>query len=130
MEGYFELEGVTPVNYVLDKPAFSEEHRVQEYFNKPSLSLLTKYLKTIKEGRYTPDLSREEALLCKQFINPPCNKGITLERLEETKQEFYRHLKDAGLSGDESNELGIDETNVIVLGQNRDERIRLAIVDI
>ena len=117
LNAYLHKNKIVPECYVLVHVGFSERTGVQEYFNKPSVNELLHFLSG--GGRY---LGKESYFNFKRFIKQPCNKGISYEKLNAACNEFAGHnSKATGYS--------MNNSNIIVLGQNRDGKIRLAIVD-
>lgn len=117
--GFLEKKKIVPKTYAIVKVAASPELGVQEYFHRPSLRSLIDFIGH-KDARII-SRSPEDMRLCKQFLNQ--HKGITLERLNEAWVEFSSHLRQAKI-------LFQIESNIIVVGQNRDGKLRLALVDV
>jgi len=112
-----------PKLFVLVKPACSYETGIQEYFEKPSVAELVDFLEAKKSRLPSSYLKREQALICKRFTNHPLNKGISLEKLRAALGELKDCCAKVSIGK-------MFEHNIIVLGQNMDGRIRLAMVDV
>jgi len=112
-----------PKLFVLVKPACSYETGIQEYFEKPSVAELINFLEAKKSHSPSSYLKRKQALICKRFTNHPLNKGISLEKLRAALDE----LKDSCAKVSLGKLFG---HNIIVLGQNMDGKIRLALIDV
>ncbi|MFH1126183.1 MAG: hypothetical protein V1703_03580 [Candidatus Altiarchaeota archaeon] len=127
---------IRPEHYELVAIGGSADTGVQEYFHKPSMYQLKRYLEIKKDesslgrplritefSQMADDqyLTREDVLLCRQFMKQ--FTGVTLEKLENAGVEFDENLFTAGFRG------VMQWANIIVLGQNRDGRIRLALAD-
>lgn len=110
-------------SYEIVRAHANTDFAVQEYFNRPSISELLEFFKMkklkLKKSSY---LTQETGLMCKSFANR--HKGITIEKLEKASAELRNDIKSTSFTGI------VNSGNVIVLGQNRDGKIRLAIIDL
>jgi len=135
---YYQKKGVKPKHYALERVKFSENTGVMEYFNTPSVDELNNYLKLreVEKERGKPftlpeaidaagefDLTRDEWFICKRFSKQ--NPGITLEKLGNAFDELHGHIRES--IGSDVNIVG---SNILVLGQMKDGKIKLAIVDV
>ncbi|MDO8627726.1 MAG: hypothetical protein Q7K42_04625, partial [Candidatus Diapherotrites archaeon] len=108
---------------------------VQEFFNKPTLSQLKKYFSYGKQPGWK--LSKNDVQLCKQFLGQKENRDLTLEKLEtatwKAEAQFNlaalraerKGLLDIYEDGQKGALIGYPSPNIVVLGTNRDGRIRL-----
>ena len=78
-----------------------------------------------QKGRVASSLGEEDWRLCKQFLGQ--FKGVTLEKLEAVFKEFEKDFMDSAFMGWENCFRLL--SNTIVLGQNRDGKLRLALID-
>jgi len=117
---FLKTKNIIPRTYTLSPVILDSSGRVQEYFHKPSLAALVRY---VSSKTWASHVSSEDYKLCKQFFGQKQNKGITFDVLEQTKKEYLGHFSAANLPA-------IWVQNIIVLGKLKDGRLRLAIVDI
>jgi|GEM_PF-1626906 len=102
---------------------------VQQYFNKPSLRSLWQYFWAKKRNRKSWFGSREEYLVIKGFVKS--NPKINYEALLEAESELMDVLWDSGVTKFLSrNTYNFSSKNIIVLGQNKDGKLRLAFIDV
>lgn len=120
---YYRRRGSQPKKFVLVE--ILHKGNVQEFFHRPSLHSLSIFLGSSEMELKKAQLTRDSALLCKQFANQ--HRQISLQKLEEAIEELKRDYN-AAITDSIAESLSPD--NVIVLGQNRDGRLRLAIVDV
>jgi len=110
-----------PKNFTLVGLKTDNEFRVQEYRNAPSVSALQSFF----QNKFLPKRERTEAevweiaeaLKCKRLANQ--FRGITPEKLRFAFDELANY----GL-------MFAHKSNVLVLGQEKDGSIRLAICDV
>ncbi|MEI7961879.1 MAG: hypothetical protein WCI04_06105 [archaeon] len=123
-----ELEINPAETFTLVKLGFSPKFNIQEYLDKPTAEMLfhffqRRYLKkserTLKQSRLV-----EEALKCKRFINQ--NKKISFNLLKKALEELdTRAHKD----NSQLHNFPTAAVNIIIMGQNRDGKLRLALAD-
>lgn len=115
---YLSSSRLTPSHYVLVDAKSDRQTGVQEYFNRPSIAELENFL--TKGEKYVP--TREEEQICRKFLGE--NRGVTSGMLGNAAGEVMRHISRA-----------LDHSyiprpsNFIVLGVDRQKRLRLALVD-
>lgn len=127
---------ITPEHYELVpvKGDVIDGQAVQEFFDKPTATQLMDFLK-LKEPRihwskalaHRKYLSMEQVKVCKKLMGQ--NKGITADKVNDAVDELNRHLK---LSSNSPRAFIVNlayRQNVMVLGQTRDGKIRLALID-
>ena len=110
---YLNKKKIVSKSYQLVIARLDSKTGVQEYFNRPSFELLVNF----KWGRVC---EKENADLCRKLFGD--FPGITWEKLREAETELLKHLKKI--------DHWPDVSNIIVVGQTRDGKLRLALVDI
>lgn len=123
---HLRTSGKVPEHYVL-VPVRAEiigEKAVQDFFHKPSVSQLKRFFesKTNTEPARENYLKEEEEASCKRFLKQ--NKGITLDAINSAYEEFHGHWGQAKIRHI------FFPFNCVVLGQTRDGKIRLALIDV
>ena len=117
---FLKTNNISPKYYKLERLAFDPETGVQEYFNRPSALSLIHFLNA-KENQLRQVLGKTDANLCKKFMGE--FPKVTLEKIDKAKEELFEHLK--GVT-----EYPQVESNILVIGQTRNGKLRLAIVDV
>jgi hypothetical protein len=135
---YCSSHDLKPEHYVLVPVKLSEDTGVMEYFNTPSVEELSNYLElrdsekkrgkpfTLPEAieaAGTFNLTRDEWFICKRFSKQ--NPGVNMENLDAAFMEMNSHIKKAN-----ELRLGVHRSNIVVIGQEKEGRIKLAIVDV
>lgn len=128
-----------------------EKHWIQEYFNKPSLEELMNYFRMLqaqreaklevaltKKRKFTQSESdafrhfwlknKESYYRCKQFVRNPKNLGLDFKLLESIHDRIKGDIKKLSTTGRLKSDF-MKSANFIVLGRNRDGKVRLAIID-
>ncbi|MAG21709.1 MAG: hypothetical protein CL943_00185 [Candidatus Diapherotrites archaeon] len=75
-----------------------------------------------KEKDRAGRLTMEEVRICKNFLKS--NKGVSMEQIEASVKELQEHLDLL------SYQAAVHESNILVIGNTPDKKIRLAIVDL
>lgn len=114
-----------PEHYAFVEVKADFQEGVQEYFHKPSVGALMYFFRFKQKGRVASSLGKEDWCLCKQFLGQ--FKEVTLEKLKVAFKEFEKDFMDSAFEG-WPNRFRLP-SNTIVLGQNRDGRLRLALID-
>lgn len=114
---------ITPEHYKIVRVGLDAKTGLQEYFHRPSLEALERFLNFRQTKRHTSlnELEAEDLRLCKQFLGK--HKGLTLEKIKSAEEEIFLHLSEIG-------EIGQIKANIVVVGTTRDGKLRLAIVDV
>lgn len=115
INGYLARRKIVPGHFVLveAKGAVKNGVHIQDYFHAPSVDMLYNYFIGKKFE------TKEEYWMCKRFARQ--FRGITKEKLEMASKELVRYALECIIYA--------DPRNTIVLGQNRDGKLRLAIID-
>ncbi len=128
LKKYLTDNNINPKFYKFVQVKASPELLVQEYFNKPSLGSLLYFfsVRKIKKFSYSVILLNKESwFLCKSFANQ--NKGITREKVLQAEKELRNHLSETSFG---IFARIIIPSNILVLGQTKEGKIKLALVDI
>ncbi|MDO8537521.1 MAG: hypothetical protein Q7S21_01420 [archaeon] len=129
---------IIPINYELVPTKFKriiggqimEYHRpsihlseIQEYYRRPSLNLLRRYLIFINSGIVSHPITRDEVQLCRSLLGDKRNSSITLGKLGLLEKELNQHVNWVAL-------VNIDSSNIIILNTNKKGQIKIALVDV
>ncbi len=123
---FYNSKNIKPKTYQLHGLQASELG-VQEYKKTPTILSLRHYL-FLKQQKRKMLLAKfkEDYFICKKFVNEFKLK-ITMDELEKVEFELNNHLKEATKKKIASM---ISPSNILILGRNRDGRLRIAIIDV
>jgi len=93
LKDFLKSQNITPKNYVLVSPKHDLVLGVQEYFQAPSLWALLRFLNIKLDRNHFYKIRGYDKEVAKQFAGR--YKQLTLEKLEQTIDEFYKHLRKA-----------------------------------
>lgn len=139
MGEYLAENKIQPEHFVLVTPEGAEVggHWIQEYFQKPTMRTLAFYFRAIGSKKKQKELPYSSYLLARSFIKNPRNAPITSSKVSSAYAELFRYYSYAVASNfihfsghPLSPGLALVGKNIVVLGINRDGKLRLAIIDV